>query len=623
MVLVGKQSFDVDRVLLALLATCLRLHALLHHSYTLPPGALLTGGERFDYIVVGAGAAGAAAAARLAAAGAQVLLVEAGTDPSYISKIPSAAMFLLGSELDWQYQTIPNNVSCLSSRGGQCRLSRGKCLGGSTSINYMLYTRGNRQDFHDMPVPGWTWDDLKPYFLKYEGLQDLNLLPSSSKPYHNTSGTMRIGFFDDSQNPWHSRLMRSYMSLGLPENLDVNADSQIGVGQLIGYVYDGERMSTARGYLAREDVKRTLKIAKNALCTGVIIDRNVARGVTVVQGLLKLKVYARREVILSAGAIGTPQILMLSGVGPAEHLHSLGIPVKVDLPGVGANMTDHVLPFILAQVDQSNRIHDDLKKLATWTDQLAQLIVTRSGPLTSNGLTDVSVFMNSHCYDFTRRKLLNVSFDGSDCELPNLQIIHAYIEKNLLPAAKHVFQRITGFNDDVVEQVVKANENHALIVISPVVLSPHSVGYVRLASSDPGVHPAIFPNYLSDERDVDEMMFSIRIIEQLMETPLFRKRNAALLHLELPACPNISEDRSGYWRCYSRHVTSAVFHSAGTCALGAVVDARLRVRGVRRLRAADLGVLPRAPRASTAAAAIALGERLADMLLEDNTATGL
>uniref|UniRef100_A0A2A4IZN2 Glucose-methanol-choline oxidoreductase N-terminal domain-containing protein n=1 Tax=Heliothis virescens TaxID=7102 RepID=A0A2A4IZN2_HELVI len=585
----------------------------------MPRPPLRPEGQRFDYIVVGAGAAGAAAAARLATAGADVLLVEAGADPSLISRIPSAAMSLLGSELDWQYQTVPNNVSCLSSRGQQCRFSRGKCLGGSTSINYMLYTRGNRRDFHDIPVPGWTWDNLKPYFLKSEGLQDLDLLPPTSKPYHNTSGTMRIGFFEASQNPWHARLMRSYISLGLPENYDVNADSQIGVSQLIGYVYDGERMSTARGYLAREDVKRSLKIAKNALCTGVIIDRrNVARGVTLVQDLLKLKVYARKEVILSAGAIGTPQILMLSGVGPAEHLHSIDIPVKVDLPGVGANMSDHVLPLILALVDKSEGIQDDGKRLVTWADQLAQLLVARSGPLTSNGLTDVSVFINSHCYDFKRRKLLNESFDGSDCELPNLQIIHAYIERKLLPATKPLFQRITGFNDDVVEQITHANKNHAIIVISPVLLNPHSVGYVRLASADPGVSPAIFPNYLSDERDVDDILLSIRVVEQLMETPLFRKRNATLLHLELPGCPSVYDDWSGYWRCYTRHVTCAVFHSAGTCSLGGVVDARLRVRGVRRLRAADLSVLLRVPRASTAAAAIAVGERVADLALQDN-----
>ena len=533
-------------------------------------------------------------------------------------QIPSAASLLLGSEIDWQYKTVPNNVSCLSSQGKQCRFSRGKCLGGSTSINYMLHTRGNRRDFDQIPVPGWTWDDMQPYFLKYEGLDDIDLLPPSSKPYHNTTGTMRVGYFHASSNPWHSRLLNAFKYLGIPKNPDVNAKSQIGVSQLMGYVHDGERMSTARGYLAREDVKRKLKVAKFTRCTRVIIDkRNIARGVTVVQGLLKLNVYARRQVILSAGAIGTPQILMLSGIGPADHLQSMGITVKVNLPGVGANMTDHILPFVVALVDKSDSIGDDLWGLAARIVQILQFITTRSGPLTSNGLTDVSVFLNSHCYDFERRTLLTDSFDSSDCQVPNLQIFHAYVDRNFVALAKPVFIQTTGFNYKVTEQISKVNEKYALILFSPVLLYSHSVGHVRLANSDPLAPPAIFPNFLDDERDVDDVVRSIGIVEHLMGTPPFSKRNAKMLHLDLPGCPRVDEDRAGYWRCYSRHMTFAVHHAAGTVALGDVLDARLRVRGVWRLRAADLGALPRPPRANTAAVSIAIGERVADFVLQD------
>lgn len=478
----------------------------------------------------------------------------------------------------------------------------------------MLYTRGNRRDFDDIPVPGWIWDDLEPYFLRYEGLQDLDLLPKTSKSYHNTSGNMRIGYFDDSENPWHSRLIKSFKSLGFPDNPDFNAESQIGVSQVVGYVYEGERMSTARGYLSREDVKRTLTVAKNTLCTKVIIDKkNVARGVIVVQDSQRLKVYARREVILSAGAIGTPQILMLSGVGPADHLQSMGLRVKVNLPGVGANMTDHVLPLILALVDKGSGMG-----LMTRTEQLAQLLIERSGPLASNGITDVNAFANSHCYALDQRRLLNESSDGSDCEIPNLQIIHTFIDRNLLPMAKPLFQQAIGFDNNVIDQISRANENHAIIAISPILLYPHSIGNVRLANSNPLARPAIFPNYLDDERDVDNILLSIGIIEHLIETKSFRKRNVTLLHLNLPGCPKIDEDKRGYWRCYTRHMTFAVFHAAGTCALGRVLDERLRVRGMRRLRVADLSVLPRAPRGNTAAVTIAIGERVADFVLEDH-----
>lgn len=536
-----------------------------------------------------------------------------------LRQIPSAAMSLLGSDIDWQYKTIPNNVSCLSSQGQQCRFSRGKCLGGSTSINYMLYTRGNRHDFRDIPAPGWTWDHLQPYFLRSEGLQDLELLPESSKPFHNTSGPMRIEFFDDPENPWQSRLKKSFKSLGFPENLDVNADSQIGVSQVIGYVYKGERMSTARGYLSKRSVAETLKVAKNTLCTGVIIDRNnIARGVTVIQGLRKLRVYARREVVLSAGAIGTPHLLMLSGIGPAEHLRSMGITVKVDSPGVGADMNDHTLPLLLALVDKTTGVNNDWIQLVSRLQYFPELIIKRSGPLTANGITDITTFVNSRCYDFQQRRLLNVSFDGSSCELPDLQIIHAYIFKNIVPLTRPLFQRAIGFNDDVVDQISRANERYAIMVITPILLEPYSRGYIRLASSDPRVPPAIFPNYLGEGRDVETLLRAISIIEQLVETKPFKTRNAGLLHLELAGCPRVEQDRRGYWECYTRHMTFSVYHAAGTSALGRVLDARLRVRGVRRLRVADLGALPRAPRGNTAAVSMAIGERAAEFILEDN-----
>lgn len=586
--------------------------------YTLPTSVTLNDGQTFDYIVVGAGAAGATAAARLALAGEDVLLIEAGGDPNLLTRIPAAAMALLGSRMDWQYRTRSNNVSCLASVGQQCRFSRGKCLGGSTSINYMLYTRGNRRaDLEGIPFPGWTFNDLMPFFLRYEGFQDLFRLPSSSKSFHNTTGTMRIGFFNDPENPWHSRLIRSFESLHFPFNYDVNADSQIGVSQVAGYVHLGQRMNTARGFLAREDVKRSLKVAKRTLCTGVIIDEaKVAQGVTVIQNSNYLKLYARKQVVLSAGTIGTPQILMLSGVGPASHLKSLGIPVKMNL-SVGNRMADHVLPLLILQVPKSAGLIDHLQFAGKTMIQLMNLLTMRRGALTANGLTDVTSFVNLNCYDYKQRRLTNVSSDGSDCQVPNLQIIHAYIERNLIPLFRPVFKQATGFNDNVVDQMIEANLNYAFIVVSPVLLNARSLGTVRLASSDPLTPPAIYPNYLSDERDVEDMVRSIRIIEDIVATPTFRWWQASLLRLRLPGCPSYETAPRQYWSCYVRHMTYSVYHSAGTAALGRVLDERLRVRGVSRLRVADLSVLPHPPRANTAAVTIAIGERLAQFLLDD------
>ncbi|XP_061716605.1 ecdysone oxidase-like [Cydia pomonella] len=580
---------------------------------------ILQDNSTFDYIVVGAGGGGAPAAARLALAGAYVLLVDAGGDPSLFTKIPGMAVMLLGSENDWAYPTISNNVSCLSSQQQQCRFSRGKCLGGSTSINYMMYTRGNRRDYDDLGMKGWSWQDLKPYFLKYEGLQDLDKLPLTSIPYHNTNGTMKIEFFGNSGNSWHSRIAQGFQALNVPFNPDVNAESEIGVTQVIGYVYEGERMSTARGYLARGDVKRVLKVAKDTQCTGVIFDENNnAIGIEVMnkEGSENriLRLYARKEVILSAGTIGTAQILMLSGIGPAAHLNSLGIPVRADLP-VGDNISDHVLPLIYIPVPRG---HDAprINPFSAYSNSqdLIKWCKSRTGTLASNGVTDITVMFNSHCYDFDQRKLIH---NSSDCELPSLQFIHSFIEYNQIPDNENPFQSTTGLNMDIIQQLSATNKNQAIIVATPVVLRPYSRGTIRLTSTDPLQHPAIFPNYLSDERDVEEMLRSITILEHLVETPEYVAHNASILRLRLPGCPEYLEDREGYWTCYIRHLTYSVFHAVGSARLGAVLDEQLRVRGVARLRVADLSVLPKLPRGNTAAAAIAIGERVADFVLND------
>ncbi|XP_031766057.2 glucose dehydrogenase [FAD, quinone]-like [Galleria mellonella] len=604
-------------LLLSVLGAARTAGALLS-SYSLPPGVTLTDGEEFEYIVVGAGAAGAVVASRLALAGANVLLVEAGGDPSFISRIPAVAMALMGSEMDYRYETISNNVSCLSSKDRACLVSRGKCLGGSTSINHMMYIRGNREDYDALNITDWSWRHMEPYFLRYEGLQDLDHLPISSIPYHNTTGTMKLGFFEYSNNPWHLRIINGYEALNFPCNLDVNGVSQIGVSRIIGYTYNNERMSTARGYLGRDDVKRKLKVAKYTRCTGVIIDDdNVARGITVVHGPSNatLRLYASREVILSAGALVTPQLLMLSGIGPADHLNEMGIPVRVDLP-VGNNMTDHTLVLVVVKVEkETNLLRGIIDSAGKIFSLLADILISRGRSLGSIGLNDVTTFVNTLCYDFDKRQLTK---NSTKCELSTTQFIHQYAARGLLVIGGPILKQRIGLAASVINQLSEINKNYALVIISSLVLQPKSSGTIRLASVDPLQAPAIFPNYLSDERDVDEMVRGIQIIEQLTETLAFKTAGASLLRLELEGCPSSSRDLTAYWRCYARHLTYSTFHSVGTSALGRVLDTRMRVRGVARLRVADAGALPQLPRGNPAAAVIALGERLADFLLDNN-----
>ncbi|XP_072948841.1 ecdysone oxidase-like [Epargyreus clarus] len=581
------------------------------HDTDLPRNAIKDG-ELFDYIVVGAGAAGSAEAARLALAGHLVLLVEAGGRPGLLSKIPDAAMTLLGSDIDWFYDTIPNNKSCLSARDGRCRFSRGRCLGGSTSINYMMYVRGNPIDY-DYDIPGWSWRDFKPYFLRYEGLQSLRHLPVSSYPYHNTTGAVDISFFGESDNPWRQRILQGLNTLKFPYNPDVNSKSQIGVTRSLGFVYRGERVSTATAYLDKNDVKKKLQIALNMRCTGVIIDEdNVARGVTVVRGKHNnntIKFYAKNEVILSAGTVGSAQLLMLSGIGPEDHLQQLHIPIRSDLP-VGEDMSDHILPVMIIQVDRVSHPAEKLSLLGELGVEAFQWLINRNGPLASIGVSDIVAFANINCYDFMTCQLEN----GAECEIPTLQIIFSYVDRYKIRFAPQIIRRF--YNKEVADQIFAANENSAFLLVLPILLQPKSRGWIRLSSADPLASPEIMPNYLDCKEDVEEMIKSMKIIEQLVQTPAFVSHNASFLPLKFQGCPEFGE--IGYWECYLRHMTNSVFHAVGTAALGKVVDERLRVRGVKALRVGDASVLPRVPRGNTAAATIAVGERLADFILEDN-----
>ncbi|XP_073956600.1 ecdysone oxidase-like [Choristoneura fumiferana] len=300
---------------------------------------------------------------------------------------------------------------------------------------------------------------------------------------------------------------------------------------MLGYVYKGERMSTARGFLSRAKVRRTLQVAKRARCTGVLMEGGGGARVSVVQGQAR-------------------------GVARCG-LHA-------DLP-IGENISEHVLPLMLILVDRGVGVNaPNIFTLGAKGVQGTQWLATREGPLASNGLTDVAAFLNTRCYDFEQRRLLH---NSSDCELPSLQLINAYIDRNLLQGIEPILQQTLGLNPEVVQQMSDVNVRHAIIVASPIVLQPHSRGTIRLASRDPFAPPAIFPNFLSDDRDIEEMLRGITLLEHLVETPAFRAQGARLLHLRLPGCGPYSARGAGrerYWRCYTAwHMTYSRVHATG------------------------------------------------------------
>ncbi|CAH4028129.1 unnamed protein product [Pieris brassicae] len=567
-------------------------------------------GEMFEYIVVGGGAAGGVAAARLAQAARGVLLLEAGGTPGLLTRLPGIGGGLIGSAADYSYPTQPNGRSCLSSIGRFCRFSRGRVLGGSTAINLMMYTRGHPADY-DFGLPGWTWPEIRPFFLRSEGLQNSHQLPMSSASYHNTDGVVPVGFFGDSENPWQVRVLKGFNSLNFTSNPDLNAESQIGVSRVLSFTSGGERVNTAEAYLRLPGVSPHLRLATHSTCLRVLInDVGEAFGVEIARNDRTYRIFSQREVILAAGAIGSAEILLRSGVGPADHLRRLNIPVRADL-SVGEGLIDHVAPLLFISINEKAK--SSIEMILSKLKEGIRWVAMREGPLATSGLSDLTAFLNTQCYDFKTKQLRN---DGNQCERPTVQYIHSYFERGFMGTGRSLYEQVTRHEAAFVHQLEAVNERHALLVVTAVVLQPKSRGHVRLASTHTFQAPLISPNYLEDERDVEEAVRAIRILDDLTQTPEYRNYNASILRPKLPGCTML--ESTDYWRCYVRHMTVSVHHATGTVALGRVTDERGRVRQVRGLRVVDAGLFPRPPSANTAAAVIALSERITQFIQQDN-----
>lgn len=313
----------------------------------------------------------------------RILLLEAGPDENEISDVPSLAAYLQLSKLDWGYKTEPSNKSCLGMKNNRCNWPRGKVLGGSSVLNYMLYVRGNRYDYdlwESLGNPGWGWKNALYYFKKSED----NRNPYLARTKHHSKG----GYLTVQESPWHSPLVAAFVEAGTElgyENRDINGEKQQGFMIAQGTIRRGSRCSTAKAFLRPVRLRKNLHVAMNAQVTRVLIDdiKMQATGVEFVRYGHKYRITARREVILSAGAINTPQLLMLSGIGPKAHLESLGIRVLKDLP-VGENMQDHVgMGGMTFLVDKPIAIIQDRLNPATTTNQY---VLNERGPMTTLGI---------------------------------------------------------------------------------------------------------------------------------------------------------------------------------------------------------------------------------------------
>ena len=524
----------------------------------------------FDYVIVGGGSAGCVVAARLAEdPGTRVLLLEAGPDASAVEevRIPAVYSRLFRSQYDWNYVTLPQERADVRP----IYWPRGKVLGGSSAIGAMIYTRGNSDDYDSWRstygCAGWGFKDLFPYFRRAEDNS------RGESAYHGTGGPLPVQ--DLRYKSEHAQLfIEAAVRRGALANDDFNGAQQEGVGFYQVTQRDGARCSVADAYLAGKP--ENLTIVTNALATGLVIEGGRAAGVTYRCDGKDETARAEAEVILAAGAIGTPQLLMLSGIGPADHLRDHGIYVIADMPAVGANLMDHPAVPVLWSTPGVKGLWE-----STRNRDFARWRMTHKGPLTSN-IAEAGGFARS----------------DPRLTAPDLQW-------HVLPVAF----RGQGLADPA---------RRAMTVLVTLI-DVASRGRVKLASADPRHRPLIDPDYLSDVRDLNALAIGVRMARDYGTAAPLSKICAE----ELTPGDGIHTDHE--MRDFIRSAVVTAYHPAGTCAMGgdvarsasgydSVVDPQLRVRGISGLRIVDASVMPTLPRGDISAPVVAIAERAADLI---------
>ncbi|KAK6620437.1 hypothetical protein RUM44_006838 [Polyplax serrata] len=556
------------------------------------------GVEEYDFIVVGAGSAGCVVANRLTEIGHwKVLLLEAGIEEPKVAEVPSFAPILQRSNIDWNYMTQPQKHACLSRPNRGCYWGRGRVMGGSSTINYMMYVRGNSRDYDHWEELGnyhWSYDDVLPFFKKAEKNTNLDIVHRNPE-YHGEHGYQFVGRFPYLDSNVMS-LVSGWNELGLP-NVDVNVEgTQLGVMKLQMTQHDGRRVSTNSAYIRPiRQHRKNLVIKTQAQALRVLINAEKrAYGVEYLQNNFVKVATARKEVIVSGGSLNSPKLLMLSGIGPKDYLDQFGINNMADLM-VGHNLQDHVtfdgLNFeIFNESATLKEVHDQIS-------DLYEFLNTGKGPLTSTGTLSCGVFVKSS-YEY-RHGYPDIQYAFEGVNIQNFYTEPSRADEyNTSPLAYY-----NGIN------------------IRPILLAPRSRGFLGLNRSDPILgSPEIDPMYFSHQPDVAILEEAIQIALGLLETDAMRSVGARLVDIPLPACQHVPFATQEYWTCVVTQYTATIFHPAGTCKMGpefdpdAVVDPELRVYGIRGLRVIDASIMPRVVRGNTNAPTIMIGEKGADMI---------
>jgi len=527
--------------------------------------------EKYDYIIIGAGSAGCVLANRLSSNPAnRVLLLEAGgADINPWIHIPVGYFKTMHNpRTDWCYVTEPDK----GIAGRSIQWPRGKVLGGTSSLNGLLYVRGQAEDYDhwaDLGNVGWSYKEVLPYFKKSEDQE------RGANEYHGVGGPLKVSDLR-LRRPIADMFIKAAEQTGIPWNPDYNAESQEGVSYFQQTAHKGFRWSTAKGFLRPARKRPNLVVKTKAHIARLLFEGTSVVGVEYFQNGKQQQVFSNKEVLLSAGAIGSPQILQLSGIGPRELLEKHDIPVIKDLPGVGKNLQDHLqirLVFKTSQRTLNDEVNNYLKQL--WVGM--QYVFNRTGPLTL-AASQVAIFTKT----------------DPAMSRPDIQFHMQPLSADKPGEGAHKFSAFTA---------------------SVCQLRPHSHGHIEIKSNDPFEHPAIHPNYLSDDRDAKVAIESIKIARKIAEAP------ALSPHITGEYVPGQQYQTDEQLLEAARNFSQTIYHPTSTCKMGhdemAVVNDRLQVHGVNGLRVIDASIMPEIVSGNTNAPTIMIAEKGADMILED------
>ncbi|XP_033329045.2 glucose dehydrogenase [FAD, quinone] [Megalopta genalis] len=570
----------------------------------------------FDFVIVGGGTAGSVVARRLAEVDDwDVLLIEAGKDASPTSEVPGFLMTLPNTAEDYAYKTEQQPGVCQGNKNKRCGWHKGKALGGSSVINAMLHAFGNDRDYNqweEQGNEGWGYENMLRYLRKATNCPPEYIAEFGDR-HCGTNGPMSIRSYNYSDTIQQELFLDAAREMGVGVLEPVVSDRYIGLGRAFGTMDNGERMNAAKAFLSPIRNKKNLYVMKSTRADKVLLKDDKAVGVRVTSEGLAIDITASKEVILSAGSIASPQLLMLSGIGPKKHLEDMGIQIVADLP-VGKNLQDHVLwpGILISYVNETTAPPSSSFGL----DLAYNYLVHKAGELAAV-CVNLMGFANLEDLGLDSEK----PYAGT-LKYPDIQFHFGHFPRWIPLKIASVYDMVNA-EDEIVQEVTKMIMEGDIVLAASTLLQPKSRGVLELRSTDPADSMKIYANYLAEREDLEILLKSVDFIKALTQTPTLKKYNMTLRHFNLPGCRDKLPDSREYWECNIRQIASSVYHHVGTAKMGtkgdptAVVDSRLRVHGVQRLRVIDASIMPNIVSGNTNSPTMAIAEKGADMMKED------